>query len=146
MRVTPEPLKGSAMVALVAMETRPMLDIYEGEVLGYWCAQCAQSDETLEQVIHREDCTLAGRHGRRVYGGSLEGVLDTASAGELRPDTTFTMLRWGVTDEGLRIYNGTAVAYRCDECGNLDEHLFEIVHDVACWLAGREFGPPIATE
>jgi len=28
------------------------------------------------------------------------------------------------------------LAFRCDECGNVDEHLWEIVHDHACTLAG----------
>jgi len=134
------PLNDSAIYKLRSMEHRPTLDIVEGEILGYWCSNCQQSDETLEQIIHEPGCELSGRHGRRRYNDD-HGPHDTRESGELRSDTFFTLLNWGTEDESLRVKHREYVAVRCDECGNLDETLWEIVHDAACNLAGPKFGP-----
>lgn len=139
MDIEPVQIDDTVVYGLRALESRYELDIYKGEMLGFWCSECQQSDETLEQIVHSEDCHLAGRHGRQHYGKDLD-VIDRNTAGELRTDTFFTILKWGTNDDGLRVKHREYVAVRCDECGNLDEHLWEIVHDAACRLAGPEFG------
>lgn len=140
MKVTPTTLKNTPVKGLRAIESRPQIGVTRGEILGYWCSECQRSDETFEQILHSQRCLLAGRHGRDVYGDDL-GPIDRNPAGELRPDTHWTILRWGTSDPPLNVYDGDIVAFRCDECGALNDHLFEPVHDAACRLAGTEFGP-----
>jgi hypothetical protein len=140
MKVRSDPLEGQPIVRLVVTEARPTLGVAAGEVVGYWCEFCHQSDETLTQIVHRTDCDLAGRHGRDAYDDD-HPVFDTDEAGELRADTTITIIEWAETDDSREIHHGEPVAFRCDECANLDKHLFEIAHDAACRLAGQEFGP-----
>lgn len=116
------------------MEDRRDVEIVTGDTLGYWCSECKNADETRSQIVHAEDCALAGRHGRSIYGAGLDPI-DGSLSGELLPETTFTLLEWGETDRALDIYSGAKIAFRCDECGNLDETLFEILHDEVCTLA-----------
>ncbi len=140
MDVRPDPLPDQPIIGLVAAESRPELDIHHGETLGWWCEICHQSDETLEQIVHEPGCDLSGRHGRSRYGNNPEPI-NMQESGEYRSDTLFTVLKWDTTDRGRSIHHDEVVCFRCDECGNLDETLFEIVHDAACRLAGKEFGP-----
>lgn len=135
MNVTPEPLEQDIPIEmLVAAESDPSLGVYEGSVLGYRCIECGQSDETLRQIVHREDCSMAGEHGRELYEDGLPIVEEPR--GELRPDTEFQMLVWATTEEPGDKHNGEPMAFRCTDCGNQDECLFEIVHDEACEIAG----------
>lgn len=138
MRVKPRKLEGAPLVGLVALESYPDLEVLAGETIGYYCLECGQSDETLEQIIHEEGCSLCGRHGRRCYGSHPveAGPLDHASKGELQPETCFSVVRWGWTDTDLGIYDSSVVGFRCDECHSMDEHLFEMVHDSTCQLSG----------
>lgn len=133
MDVNPIPLDGIPMVAMQAAESDPQAGIYAGETLGYFCGRCHQSDETLEQVVHEEDCELSGEHGRNVYGQKLDvPSFDHASRGELLPKTEFSQLKWGGSLPQFGIYHDSVVAFRCDDCGNVDEHIFEVSHDEVC--------------
>lgn len=136
MIVEPLPLPDSRVVAMRAASSDPLAGITAGEVLGYYCADCCQCDETLTQIVHGDDCPLAGEHGRAVYGDDLAiPSFDHDSRGELRPDTRFSVLQWSGTLPEYGIVHNDFVGFRCDECANLDEHLFEIVHDEECHLS-----------
>jgi len=134
MRVSPDPLPSSPIVRIEAMDTYHERDIYAGDTLGYWCSLCQNADETRHQIVHAADCDLAGRHGRQVYGTNLAPISGRVT-GELRGETTFSLLEWGVSAPEVGIVNNEVVAFRCDQCGNLDETLFEILHDEACAMA-----------
>jgi hypothetical protein len=137
MRVRPDPLSESPVVRMIAMDNRHEIDIFEGDTLGYWCSECKNADESRSQIVHDKDCQLAGRHGRSIYGAGLDPINGSVS-GEFRPDTTFTLLEWGESDPTVGIYSGAKIAFRCDECSNLDETLFEILHDEVCSLASEQ--------
>lgn len=106
-----------------------------GEVAGYYCPECRQADETLEQIWHDEECSLAGEHGREYYD-DLEPDVPGRFAPELDPEHPVTVVRSAETDDSNGVHNGEPLAFRC-RCGNLDEDLFEVVHDEDCALAGR---------
>jgi bacterioferritin-associated ferredoxin len=38
-------------------------DVHNGESLAFRCGECGNSDETLVEIRHDEDCSLAGRFG-----------------------------------------------------------------------------------
>lgn len=134
MDVRPQPLEESPIVRLVSMESRRDINIFQGDTVGYWCSMCQMADETLDQIVHAKECDLAGKHGRTKYGADLD-PMDGQARGELNPKTTFTVLVWGESDRSMGIHNGETLAFRCDECANLDEHIFEILHDEVCELA-----------
>jgi len=135
--VRPHELEGTPIVGLVALSSHRALSVIAGETIGYYCLKCSQSDETLEEIIHNEDCPLAGDHGRSCYGKSPveEGPITHDSRGELQRHTKFTLIKWGWTDTDIGIYNDGVVGVRCDQCHSMDEHLFEIVHDATCGLS-----------
>lgn len=135
MHVRPDPLPCGQLVGLVTVADHDVVNIRRGETVGYYCLECCQSDETREQIIHSTDCSAAGSHGREVYGTRLEDALDMTTGEELRPGTTFTVLRWSENRKPLGIYKDAAVAFRCDGCANLDETLFQIQHDQLCECA-----------
>jgi hypothetical protein len=132
--VEPDPIEGEPIYALRALASRVEIGVHAGEIVGYWCALCQQSDETRREIIHEPACDLSGRHGRHVYGTEL-GPINPEHRGELEPEHGFAVLVWGVTDDTLGIHNGAVVAFRCDECAAVDEHLFEQVHDRSCSMA-----------
>ncbi|WP_089650132.1 hypothetical protein [Halobacterium hubeiense] len=139
MKVVREDLEGTQVQRLVVIDPG-RTNHYEQEVVGYLCPECAQADETLEQIWHDEDCRLAGEHGRDHYD-ELEPTNDVRPVPELQPDHPVTIVEYGETEgrlgEGeVGFHEGEVVAFLC-ECGASDEDLFEIVHDECCELAGQ---------
>ncbi|GGM64021.1 hypothetical protein J2752_000484 [Halarchaeum rubridurum] len=140
MKVVREDLDGTPIQRLVVTEpgtTEHFID----EVVGYLCPHCFQADETLTQIWHQADCRLAGEHGRQFYD-DLEPVVDeTTPTPELSPTHTITIVEYGETEGKssetgeVGLHEGETVAFFCS-CGNLDEDVFEIVHDESCQLAG----------
>lgn len=109
-------------------------DYHEGQAVGYRCQLCQQADETLDQLYHEADCQLAGEHGRSHYD-TLDPTADEGPFPELSPNHEFVMVRSAETDNSVGVSRGNVVLFICDECGNADEDLFEIVHDEQCSLA-----------
>lgn len=136
MIVTDRPLPELPMDALVATDTDDVAGIAEGEIVGYRCEHCGAGDETLMQVIHDEDCPLAGEHGRSLYPDP-ECPWGDGSLPEFEADHRIDVLTAGWTDDSECVHNGEAILFRCGECGNADETLFQIRHDEDCSLAGR---------
>jgi hypothetical protein len=132
MKVRREDLDSTQIQRLVVTESHPP-DYYAGEVVGYLCSECRQTDETREQIWHAEDCSLAGEHGRQHYD-AIEPAPDDSSP-ELRPDTEFIVIESGEMEGRGGLCEGEVLGFVCT-CGNADEDLFEIVHDEACELAG----------
>uniref|UniRef100_UPI00143D8322 hypothetical protein n=1 Tax=Halorussus halobius TaxID=1710537 RepID=UPI00143D8322 len=132
MKVVREDLHGTQVQRLVASESHPP-DYVEGEVVGYYCAECRQTDETRDQIWHEKTCSLAGQHGREHYDGLQPAPDDPAP--ELDPDTEFIVIESAETEGRGGLCEGEVLGFVCT-CGNADEDLFEIVHDEACPLAG----------
>ena len=130
MDVVFEEIDGVAVERMVVAECE---DHHVGEVVGYRCQECGMADESLDQIWHQEDCSLAGEHGRQHYE-SLEAGPDAGRPAEFDVDADLWVVTSAETDASDDVYNGTVVAFKC-ECGNADENLFEIVHDEACPLA-----------
>jgi hypothetical protein len=107
-----------------------------GECVGYRCQECAEADETLDQIWHDPDCPLAGEHGRQHYE-SLEAALEESDSPELDPSNPLWIVESAESDPADDVYNGEFVAMKC-RCGNLDDDLFEIVHDSRCVLADED--------
>lgn len=138
MKVSGEPIGADVEIeALRAEESCDEGGIYEGELVGFHCQHCDAVDETLRQIIHEDDCPLAGEHGRELYGEDLPEGRGQREFPELEPDTEFTVYYAGWSGPDGNAKAGHVVAFRCDECGNADEDIFEIVHDENCALAGR---------
>jgi len=108
---------------------------HEGQAVGYRCQLCQQADETLDQLWHEDDCPLAGEHGRSHYD-KLEPTVEEPNP-ELDPDNKFIMVRCADTHTSTGVSRGDALLFICQECGNADEDIFEIIHDEACSLAGH---------
>jgi len=145
MNVDVEPLPGDLPIeTLRATEHCDIAGIHAGEIVGFHCELCGAVDETLRQIIHDEECDLAGEHGRDLYDDlpHLEADVDLP---ELDEDHPITMYEAEWSGRNGVVKNGCVIAFRCDECGNSDETLWEIVHDEACDLAGRH-GSAIADD
>lgn len=136
MIVTDNPLPSLPVDALVAREVPESAGLYEGEIVGYRCEECGAGDETLMQIIHADDCPLAGEHGRMHYDADNLPMRD-GDTPELRSDHRIDIVHAGWSDSSEDVYNGEAILFRCGECGNADETLMEIRHDEDCSLAGR---------
>lgn len=132
MYVRPDPLPQEQLVGMIAAECDTAAGIRRGETLGYYCLECGQSDETREQIVHELDCSIAGSHGRQLYGDRLGRVLDSSIGAELHPETSFTIVRWAEARQALGIYKDTVAGFRCDDCANLDETIWHIQHDQLC--------------
>lgn len=135
MRVSRTDLDDSPLTKLTALSSDPAAGIEAGEVLAYRCRDCGNNDETPMQVVHDAECPHFGTHGCASFP-ELESGIGTATP-ELQPDHPITIIRMGETDPSAGLHNGEPVGFRCDECGNSDETLSEIVHDELCSLAGR---------
>jgi len=110
--------------------------VHQGAQVGFICLECQQCDETLDQIWHDQSCRYAGEHGRSHYA-DLEPVVEAESpTPEFDDSHEITVVTSASTDDPHGIHNGEVLAFRCG-CGNLDEHLFEVVHDERCHLAGR---------
>lgn len=127
MMVIREPLAGTRVQRLV-VEAPQESNLHVGEVVGYQCPDCRQCDETLEQIWHDRDCELAGEHGRAHYDEIVPSVPGRPTP-ELDPAHPITIVQ---AADGRK---NEVLAFRCDGCGNLDEDLFEVIHDSVCALA-----------
>lgn len=134
MKVIRERLEGIQIQRLIVTEPEDS-DHFRGECIGYLCPECMQADETLEQIWHDEDCSLAGEHGRAHYD-DLEPDVPGRPVPEFDPAHPITIVKFGKTEGRGGLHDGEVLSFKC-ECGNLDEDVFEIVHDEACPLAGR---------
>jgi hypothetical protein len=135
MKVTREDLEGTQIQRLIVVEPQES-DHHVGECAGYLCSECLQADETLAQIWHDEDCSLAGEHGRAHYD-TLEPDVPGRSVPELDPTHPITVVEFADTEGRNGLLAGEVLAFHCGECGNADEDLFEIVHDEVCGLAGQ---------
>jgi len=127
MRVQLEPVEGTQIQRLTVVDSGSA-DVHVGEVVGYRCPECDQADESLRQIWHEAECSLAGKHGRAHYD-ELEPTLDAEeTTPELRPEHEITIVKYN---------DGWVIGFKCDSCHNADETLGEIVHDEVCGLAGR---------
>jgi DNA-directed RNA polymerase subunit RPC12/RpoP len=135
MKVVRKRLPGSPLAELVVTLAEGA-DVVPGEVLGYRCVECAAADETRMQVLHEDDCPHDGEHGERVYGTAElpDHPLDDRSV-ELLPQHPIAMVMAADYNAQEGVGENVPVAYRCEECGNADESVFEIVHDETCSLA-----------
>lgn len=134
MRVTREDLDGTAIQRLEVTDPRGTAH-FPGEVAGYLCPECMQADETLDQIWHLEDCSHAGEHGRRHYDeGEIVSTTSTSPTPEFSDRHPITIVEFAETEGRGGLCEGEVIAFSC-RCGNLDEDLFEIIHDEACGLS-----------
>jgi len=61
MDVARELLEDHPIEMLRASETSPEKGIHNGECLGFMCLECRNVDEDITEIIHEEDCGLAGQ-------------------------------------------------------------------------------------
>jgi len=134
MKVTRESLDGTQVQRLIVVEPQGA-DHHAGECVGYLCPECLQADETLDQIWHNEDCSLAGEHGRSHYD-DLEPDVPGRPTPEFESGHTITVIEFAETEGRGGLHEGEVLGFTC-ECGNADEDLFEVVHDEACELAGK---------
>lgn len=149
MNVARRPLPSGVIEEIVAAEDAPDLGIERGETLICRCRKCAQADETKKQIVHREDCDLAGEHGRALYDTLPGEHRQGRESPELVADHEFAILKAtnstaqaGVTEfaqvrdiqDVEATGNNDVVGFWCVECGNGDERLFHIIHDHGCSL------------
>ena len=142
MKVVREDLEGTQVQRLTVIDPG-QTNYHVGECVGYRCRECHQCDETLGQIWHAESCRLAGEHGRQHYDDLVPDVPGRPTP-ELDPSHPITVVKAGETDHANELHNGTVLAFLCS-CGNLDEDLFEVIHDETCGLAGRH-GPSASRE
>jgi hypothetical protein len=133
MKVTREDLDGTEIQRLVVTDSQRS-DHHVGEVVGYLCPECMQADETLDQIWHQEDCSLAGEHGRSHYD-ELEPDVPGRPVPEFDPAHPITIAEFAETEGRGGLHEGEVLAFTCEGCGNSDEDVFEIIHDEVCELA-----------
>lgn len=61
MNVDRELLEDHPIEMLRADETDRSKGIHRGECLGFLCLECRNVDEDVTEIIHEEDCSLAGK-------------------------------------------------------------------------------------
>lgn len=135
MRVVREDLENTQIQRLVVTDPRSS-DHHLGECVGYLCPECHQADETLDQIWHRESCSLAGEHGRAHYD-ELEPDVPGRPTPEFDEEHEIIIIEAAETEGRGGLCEGEVLAFLC-ECGNADEDAFEIVHDERCELSDRE--------
>lgn len=74
--VTPELLPDYPILLLKSAVTNKRFGIVEGQVLGYYCIPCGVADENVHELIHEEDCDLAGETKPTAYADRPGGPLD----------------------------------------------------------------------
>jgi hypothetical protein len=75
-------------------------------------------------------------HGRQHYDDLDRGV-DAGPTPEFNADNPIWVVRAAEADVQDGVYKDDVVAFRC-QCGNLDDDLFEKVHDESCPLADED--------
>ena len=73
--ITRELLPDHPIAALKATQTDHTVGIHNGEVLGFLCLECKNMDEDVSEIIHEEDCQLAGETAPTAYADRLDGPL-----------------------------------------------------------------------
>lgn len=76
MNVERELLPEHPIEALVATETDRTKGIHNGETLAFLCLECGNVDESVAEIVHAEDCQLAGETAPTAYADRLEGPLE----------------------------------------------------------------------
>lgn len=71
---------------MIATETSPGKGIYNGETLGFLCLECKNMDEDVGEIIHENDCSLAGATEPTAYEDRLSGPLFDEATQSLRAD------------------------------------------------------------
>lgn len=89
-RVTPELLPNHPIIILRAAETNNDLGIMAGEVIAYKCLECRNVDETLSQIVHQEDCRLAGQTKPTAYADRPQSFEADAHACDCDPGRVAT--------------------------------------------------------
>lgn len=87
--VTPELLADHPILELRANETRNDLGLMAGEVIAYKCLECRNVDETLSEIVHEEDCRLAGQTKPTAYADrptSFEADAHSCDCGRIATD------------------------------------------------------------
>lgn len=135
MKVKREPLDGTSVQRLVVIESVHS-DHHPGECIGYLCGECMAADETLRQLYHEGDCSLAGQHGRKLHPDH-KPILSDRRTPELDSRHPINVIVMGETEGRGGLHEGEVLGFECGMCGNADENCFEIVHDETCDLAGR---------
>lgn len=135
MRVQRTKLPNLPVERLDAIESVPPIGVYEGCTVGYRCRLCGQADEDIQEVLHEEHCELCGEHGRDKYDELPQVHIRVEGSEEISPEHPITLIVADWTDKATDVWREDVIAFRCDQCGNLDETLFEIVHDEACDLS-----------
>jgi len=138
MKVRLEPLANTTIRRMDVIDVRSA-DVHLGESVGYLCPHCLQADESRHQIWHDEDCRYAGEHGRAHYD-DLEPDVPGRPTPELDADHRIDMVIAGTTHRGIGVYNEDVLGFRC-QCGNLDEDLWEVVHDAGCDAADADHDP-----
>jgi hypothetical protein len=72
MEVDRELLEDHPIEMLRASETDPDKGIHHGECLGFLCLECRNVDEDITEIIHEEDCSLAGQTAPTGYANRDE--------------------------------------------------------------------------
>lgn len=134
MKAKRESLDGSQIDQLVVTDPEAS-DLFAGERVAFICTECWQSDETLDQIWHKEDCSLCGEHGREHYD-ELEPDVPGRPTPEFDPEHEISVIKAAESSGRTDPCRHEVLAFRCS-CGNADEDVFEIVHDEACPLAGH---------
>lgn len=138
LKATRETLPETPIDRLVAERTCEERGVARGEVLGYRCRECGQGDETLGQIIHDDGCPLEDYSDYDVPDGWGDSSI------VLRPEHGVDMIRANSTDNSVDVRNNEVMLFRCRECGNADEDVFEIVHDERCSLARDSISPLVS--
>jgi len=71
---------------LIATKTHPEKGIHNGEPLGFRCLDCGNMDEDVREIIHEEDCELAGETQPTAYADRRLGRLDEWADRSIRAD------------------------------------------------------------
>ena len=65
--VDPELLPEHPVLELRAVATDNALGVMAGETLAYRCRECGAADEDCFEIIHEDDCRLAGETAPTAY-------------------------------------------------------------------------------
>lgn len=103
MKVTTELLPEHPVQMLRAAETDHSVGLHHGEVIAFRCVECSAVDETLAEIVHDEDCRLAGQTRPTAYADRIESFEIPTPADDDGPATDDADPdRWLATDGGER--------------------------------------------
>jgi|GEM_PF-6432355 len=67
MEVSAELLPDHPIAVITADTTHPEWGVHKGEPIGFLCVECKNMDEDVAEIIHEEDCSLAGKSKPTAY-------------------------------------------------------------------------------